>query len=102
MNQFKVIKYILLFTFIVLGIMVNANLNIKYTTDAIPIESSKKESECQECKKCDNNRKPNNVNRNRQKNTIRNNPPVRQIPSSNINHDIDNDQYSRFYWANNN
>ena len=36
MNQFKVIKYILLFTFIVLGILVNANLNIKYTTDAIP------------------------------------------------------------------
>ena len=55
--------------------------------------SKSKDSDCPKCKKCDRSEsKPQN----------RSSQSDSQIPVSNINYDIYNDQYSRFYWANNN
>ena len=96
MNQFKVIKYILLFTFILLGVMVNANLNIKYETDVIPIveqgyvsESCPKQEK--NCKKCEETVK-----------TKIKGSKYESIPIDKLDFDIKNNQYSKFYWANNN
>jgi len=95
MNKFKVIKYILLFTFILLGIMVNANLNIKYETDVIPIVEQVHVSESypkqENCKKCEETVK-----------TKIKGSKYEPIPINKLDFDIRNNQYSRFYWANNN